>query len=142
MALFPKIQSPCPYQSNLAAVMDGDMCRMCKRHVVDLTAMSDAARVAFLDGCTGEVCVSYRIRPALAAAVLAAAIAVPATASACAATEEFIVVAGGLKDLTAIEYVETTSDRALPNLPVVYDDDAKPQVATTVDTPIKAPGAT
>jgi hypothetical protein len=31
MASFPKIQNPCPYQDNLAAIMDGDMCRMCRR---------------------------------------------------------------------------------------------------------------
>ena len=84
MALFPKIQSPCPYQADLAAIMDGDMCRMCKRQVTDLTAMDDAGRVAFFEDCETEVCVSYRVpvRSALGAAVLAAAAvaALPAAA--------------------------------------------------------------
>ena len=31
MARFPKIDRPCPYKANLAAVMDGDFCTMCRR---------------------------------------------------------------------------------------------------------------
>lgn len=84
MGLFPKIQSPCPYQANLATIMDGSMCRMCKREVTDLTAMDDGARVAFFETCETEVCVSYAvpIRSALGAAALAAAAvaALPAAA--------------------------------------------------------------
>ncbi|HEV2866777.1 MAG TPA: hypothetical protein VGX37_09690, partial [Allosphingosinicella sp.] len=83
MPLFPKIQSPCPYTSQLASIMDGDVCRMCKRQVFDLTDMADGDRVAFLSGCRDEVCVSYRLRPALAAAALAASmVALPAAAAA------------------------------------------------------------
>ena len=33
MAIFPKIQSPCPYKGNLSDIMDGDLCRLCKRQV-------------------------------------------------------------------------------------------------------------
>src|ERR1700760_3664773 len=68
MALYPRIESPCPYKGNLADIMDGDVCRLCKREVFDLTAMGDAERVAFMKGCAGEVCVSYRMpmRTALA----------------------------------------------------------------------------
>ena len=75
MPIFPRIQSPCPYKSNLAAVMDGDLCRTCNRNVFDLTAMDDGERLAFLAGCEEEVCVSYRIpvRAAFTAAALAAA---------------------------------------------------------------------
>jgi len=126
MALFPKIQSPCPYRNNLAAVMEGDMCRMCKRQVVDITAMTDGERVAFLSGCETEVCVSYRlpVRPVLAAAAIAATVvAAPTAAAACEVTNEMVIVVGGIKDTSNIEYVETASDRALPTLPVVYDDD-------------------
>ena len=47
VGLFPKIQSPCPYKGNLADVMDGDVCRLCKREVTDLTALGDDERVAF-----------------------------------------------------------------------------------------------
>src|SRR5665213_4627527 len=78
MALDPKIQSPCPYKNNLAAIMDGDVCRMCKRHVFDLSGMSDVERDFLIKGCKDEICVSYKfpIRPAIAAAALAAAVIV------------------------------------------------------------------
>lgn len=82
MAVFPKIQGSCPYQDNLSAIMEGDRCRLCKRNVFDLTDMDDAGRRAFMAGCSGDVCVSYRIRPAIAAAALAAAVsALPAAAT-------------------------------------------------------------
>ena len=48
MNLFPKIQSPCPVKANIAAYMDGDQCRMCRRQVVDITQFSDAETAAFL----------------------------------------------------------------------------------------------
>jgi predicted Fe-S protein YdhL (DUF1289 family) len=124
MALFPKIQSPCPYKSNIAALMDGDMCRACKRQVVDLTDMTDGERVAFMKSCTGEVCVSYRfpVRPVLAAAVMAAAIAVPVAAAACQAEETVAVEMGGIKDPANVKFVENPGDKAIPELPVVYEN--------------------
>src|SRR5690349_3365138 len=87
MAVFPKIQSPCPYKDEtyFAAMLDGDFCRLCKRQVVDLGDWSDGERMAFLAGCTEEVCVSYKLpsRPALVAAALTASIAMlPAAAAA------------------------------------------------------------
>jgi predicted Fe-S protein YdhL (DUF1289 family) len=122
MARFPKIQSPCPYVDRLASIMDGDVCRMCKRQVFELTDMSDAQREDFLKSCAGrEVCVSYRIRPALVGAALAAAV-VGAPASAAAQIQTVIVVAGGLRSTKHIEYVETAADRATPPLPVVYEE--------------------
>jgi len=137
MALFPKIQSPCPYQANLAAIMDGDMCRMCKREVVDLTAMDDVGRVAFFGDCATEVCVSYRvpIRSALGAAALAAAAvaALPAAAQdspaptvdvtvAAAAVDEapvdegdeIVIIAGGIKDVRNVEFVEEDPTQTSP----------------------------
>jgi predicted Fe-S protein YdhL (DUF1289 family) len=129
MAIFPKIQSPCPYKNNLAAIMDGDTCRMCKRQVFDLTDMRDEERVAFMQACVGEVCVSYRvpIRPALAAATLAAlSIAMPTAA---AAQEDYMeIVVGGVRDLHKVKYVEIVADRAVPELPAIYED--APAVAT------------
>jgi hypothetical protein len=123
MPLFPKIQSPCPYKSNLAAVMDGDMCRMCNRRVYDLTAMSDGERVAFFHGCTGEVCVSYRLalRPAVAAAALAAA-AASVPAGACPPAESMVITVGGIKDPANVRFVEQKADRAIPVLPIVYEE--------------------
>jgi predicted Fe-S protein YdhL (DUF1289 family) len=125
MAIFPKIQSPCPYKGNLSAIMDGDVCRLCKRQVFDLTRMNDGERVAFMEGCSDQVCVTYRfpVRPAVAAAALAvAAIAVPTAAAACDATSETVVVTGGIKDPANVKYVQAPVDRSVPELPVVYDD--------------------
>ena len=114
MPPFPKIASPCPYVSNLAAIMDGDQCRMCKRQVFDLTAMSEGERLAFLAGCEEEVCVSYSIpvRPALRAAAIAAALAAPAAAAGGQAQRQvppppiMIPVAGGLPVPSNVQVVE------------------------------------
>lgn len=123
MALFPKIQSPCPYKGDLSAILDGSMCRLCKRQVFDLSDMSDGERVAFMQGCSGEVCVTYRVRPVLAAAAIAAAaFAVPTAAAACTETNAFET--GGIKDTAHVQYVQYTedpADREMPVLPVLYD---------------------
>ncbi len=134
MAIFPKIQSPCPYKNDLAAIMDGDMCRMCKRQVVDLTAMSDEGRVAFLSACKEEVCVSYRLplRAASAAAALAvagmpmAAAAADAPPPPCNPSMEVVeyVVVGGIKDPAHLSYVKA-DETGLKPLPVVYEDAGK-----------------
>lgn len=156
MAMFPKIQSPCPYKGNLSAVMDGDFCRMCKRNVVDLTAWSDDERVSFLASCETEVCVSYRvpIRPALVAAAMAAAVAaLPAAAQDASAapvavadatapnpvvdavdTYEPDIFVGGITDPKNAEFVEDAADASMPALPVVYED-AKPVTAPAVRKP-------
>lgn len=144
MAIFPKIQSPCPYKGELAAVMDGDFCRMCKRRVHDLSAWSDGERVAFLAACSDEVCVSYRIplREMLAAATLVSLAATPAAAasndsglSVAALAEgalgiieepqEYIFI-GGIKDPARIDYVEHATDASVPELPMVYEEGDEP----------------
>jgi predicted Fe-S protein YdhL (DUF1289 family) len=128
MAIYPKVQSPCPYVGNLAAIMDGDMCRVCKRQVLDLTAMTDDERVVFMRGCKDEVCVTYRfpVRPVIAAAAIAAAMAVvPTVAAACSdATVETVVVTGGIKDPAHVEFTQNPGDAAIPELPVVYESGA------------------
>lgn len=131
MALFPKIQSPCPYKNNIASLMDGDMCRACKRQVVDLTNMTDSERVAFMKSCTGEVCVSYKfpVRPVLAAAVMVAAIGAPVAAAACEAVETVTIEMGGIKDPANVKFVENPSDKAIPDLPVVYENAGTKQIA-------------
>lgn len=124
MALFPKIQSPCPYQRNLAAIMDGDFCRVCKRQVFDITDWSDDQRVAFLKSCSEKVCVSYRIKPALAAAALAAAaMAVPTAATAQGSVSEVVVITGGAIDSSNVEYIQDDSDADTATLPIVYEND-------------------
>ena len=78
MSLFPLIQRPCPYIDRLESVMEGDFCRMCRRDVHDLTGMDEARRSAFLASCGGDACVRYtlNVKPALAAALIAASVAV------------------------------------------------------------------
>ncbi len=139
MAIFPKIQSPCPYKANLAAMMDGDMCRMCKRQVHDITDWTDTQRVSFLAGCSEEVCVSYTlpVKVAAAAAMAIATLAAPMAAAAqdCPDTEVYVIV-GGIHDPANTEMVETAADKAMPQLPVVYEDAAPTvQAATTADKP-------
>lgn len=135
MARFPKIDSPCPYKSQLSAVLDGDFCRMCKRDVFDLSGWSDGERAAFLSGCETEVCVRYTlpIRPAIAAAALAmAAVAAPAHAQDTAAAAASVpdveldqIIVGGIKDPKNARLVEDPADAALPQLPVVFDEPAE-----------------
>jgi hypothetical protein len=142
MGLFPVIQNPCPYKSNLAAVMDGDMCRMCSRQVVDLMAMGDAERMAFLSACSGEICVSYKLplKRAMAAAALAAATIpfavaaqeAPSSVDGAPADEEYMdIFVGGIKDLSKVTYVESAADLAMPELPVEYEE---PPVVTPKPT--------
>ncbi len=131
MALYPKIDSPCPYKGDLSAILDGDVCRLCKREVFDLSAMDDAQRVAFMRGCAGEVCVTYRMpmRTALAAAALAAAVvAVPTAVAACSdpTEEEVVITTGGIKDPANVQYMKDTSDKNMPAVPVVYEPKQEP----------------
>jgi hypothetical protein len=154
MARFPRIDSPCPYKSQAAAFMDGDMCRLCQRQVFDLSAMEEDARAAFLRGCSEEICVSYRlpVRPALAAAALAAALAaMPAAAQEAPAAPtapdvvqaeeqidyvyEIPIVLGGIKDPARAPLIEDPADLALTEAPVTYEDEAPPAA------PAAKPGA-
>jgi len=159
MAFFPKIQSPCPYKANLAAVMDGDFCRMCERQVFDLSHLSSAEKRAFLAGCAGEVCISYRFAPAVAAAALAAAMpaaaaaqdlgpAVPNAAAIAASTAEIAsmgdmqIVVGGIKDPSNVQFVADPTDHGVPDLPIVYEDAptraAAPRPARPTQTPARS----
>jgi hypothetical protein len=86
MTSFPRIQHPCPYLDRLDAVVDDGFCRMCRRDVHDLTGMDGQQRADFVAG-RGDACVSYtlNVKPAVAAALIAASAAVlvaPAAASA------------------------------------------------------------
>ena len=83
MSLFPKVQSPCPYKGKFADIMQGNQCRLCKREVVDLTALSSEDRMAFLNACETEVCVSYRVgaRTVLAAMAMST-VTIPSIAEA------------------------------------------------------------
>lgn len=122
MAVFPRVQSPCPYKARLSTIMEGDYCRACQRSVVDLTAMTDDGRRAFMAGCVEDVCVSYRIRPVAAAAAAAAAVMVPTAAAAQDGDIAYIIL-GGITDPANTEFVDEAELAEVPELPVVYDDD-------------------
>jgi hypothetical protein len=84
MARVPVINSPCPLRWREAPTPGADFCGQCQRRVHNLDLMSMAEREAFLQGCTGEVCVSYTVkrRTSLPVAVgfgLAALAVVPLT---------------------------------------------------------------
>ena len=149
MAIFPKVQNPCPYKGRLSEVIDGDFCGMCKRQVHDITDWSDSQRLALFEGCTDEVCVSYKlpVAPAIAAAALAAA-ALGAPSAAAAQQQggvqevEWIIV-GGIKDTANVEMVQAPEDAATPELPVVYeaeatDAGAAPKAADAIPDPTRS----
>jgi predicted Fe-S protein YdhL (DUF1289 family) len=134
MAVFPLIDSPCPYKGRLSEIMEGDTCRMCRRQVHDLTSMADADRRAFLKACRGEVCVSYRVAAGTAVALTAfgvTALASPPAAAQTDPTQCFeVIVVGGVKDPSRAVLVEDDGDKLIPELPVVFEPapkaDAKP----------------
>ncbi|HYE46676.1 MAG TPA: hypothetical protein VEA44_12990 [Caulobacter sp.] len=148
MAIFPKIQSPCPLKANLARYMDGDTCRMCKRQVHDLSAMSDGQRLAFMQGCAEEVCVSYRLPAKLAAAAAMASLALATPLAAAAQdvepdeVEMQDLIVGGIKDLKKVEYIEDQADAAIPELPIVYENEPEVSDADEAPKPVKESAGT
>ncbi|MEZ5970921.1 MAG: hypothetical protein R3C31_03855 [Hyphomonadaceae bacterium] len=125
MSIFPKIQGPCPYKSELSKYMDGDLCRLCDRRVVDLNPLSSAERVALISGCKEKICVSYNLRPAVAAALTVAAIGTPLSAAAQdASMDEVEIIVGTIIEPNTVEYV--SEPVALIELPVIYDDEQTP----------------
>jgi hypothetical protein len=60
MALFPKIDQPCPLGIDAQRRIAG-YCGHCSKHVQALDGMNDAERGAFLRNAAGPVCVSYRV---------------------------------------------------------------------------------
>lgn len=141
MAVFPRIQRSCPYKSQLAAAMDGDICRICDHQVVDLTDWSDDERIAFVASRKEDVCISYRLplRPALAAAALAAAAlptmaaaqdsaAPPATQAPADDMETNDIVGvfsiGAIKDPANTMFATAEELAARPEVPVAYEDES------------------
>lgn len=122
MSIFPKVQGPCPYKSDLSKYMEGDLCRMCDRRVVNLNPLSDTERVALISGCKERICVSYSLRPAVAAALTIAAIGAPMSAAAQEAFVEAEIV-GAILDPNAVEYISKDVDDTAPAMPVIYDDE-------------------
>jgi len=73
------------------------------------------------------------VKPAIAAAAIAAAsIVLPTAAAACSDTTEVTVVGvGGIKDPANVKFVEDPSDKKIPELPVVYENPSKSDTAET-----------
>jgi hypothetical protein len=90
MAKAPVIESPCPIAGKALPAGDTEHCTLCDRSVHNLDRMNSRERVAFMNSCSGKVCVAYTVRiPAsglrkrafAAAALTAAALtALPAAA--------------------------------------------------------------
>jgi predicted Fe-S protein YdhL (DUF1289 family) len=152
MSLFPRIQSPCPYKGNLSDIMDGSLCRLCKREVFDLTALSVGERQALLNGCETEICVSYAVsaRSVLAAAAMGVGLAAmtapafaqqteqagPVAAVAEDTTEYMDIIVGGLRAPKDAQWVKDEPVSDAPALPVIYDDPAPaPATGQAVMTP-------
>jgi hypothetical protein len=77
MALQPRIDQPCPLRFGAMPQPGQDFCTRCTRQVHNLDRLDETARIDFLRGCDGPVCVAYsvrRVRP-LAALVAAASVA-------------------------------------------------------------------
>jgi hypothetical protein len=121
--------------------MEGDVCKMCRRQVLDLTGMDDVARLAFLRSCEGEVCVSYLApaRVAFAAMAAAAAVAAPMAAAACDPTQ-ILMTAGSIRDPAHTQFVRDAGDSAVPVLPVAYEikATARAPASTSADSSGKA----
>ncbi len=128
MAIYPKIQSPCPYAGELSAFMDGDLCRKCNRQVFDLSGMSDDGHIAFLSACQKEVCVTYKfsLKTVAAAAIAVTALATPLTAAADPAggdnvSDAEVVYVGAIHDPSNVSYTADPHAAATPDIPVVYE---------------------
>ena len=63
--MYPRIDSPCPLKTIQFPEQGNFSCSVCSREVHDLSAMSERQRYAFLRQCSGEVCVSYKVKAGL-----------------------------------------------------------------------------
>lgn len=124
MSIFPQIQSHCPYKSELSKYLEGDLCRMCDRRVVNLNPLSDAERVSLISACKDQICVSYNLRPAIAAALTIAAIGAPMSAAAQdVVIEEDAIIVGAILEPASVQYILDAASADLIDLPVIYDDE-------------------
>ena len=64
MARVPKITSPCPLRWAGSPQPGMDFCGHCQRRVHNLDLLSVPERDEFLQGCSGNVCVSYTVKRA------------------------------------------------------------------------------
>lgn len=133
MALFPRIDSPCPLSADEQWAIDG-RCARCDKHVHALNEMNSAQRPDLLAAASGPLCVSYKVSAAQAlrmsgvgfamAATLVAATGIAAEAPVYPADEadyeklEFIIITGGVDDPADAAWID---DSDLPELPVLVE---------------------
>ena len=137
--MFPRIDRPCPYADRLASVMDGDFCRMCKCTVFDLDAMAPRERRTFLKRTRDEdTCVTYRVKPALAAMALVAAMtaASPAMAQDFSEEEPGIIVSAGRLPRLNIAAAPVQTVRPADVRPNRERPRRKPRRATPASEPV------
>jgi len=60
----PVITSPCPLRWAKSPQPGMDFCGQCQRRVYNLDLMSEQEKEQFLLGCSGSVCVSYKVKRA------------------------------------------------------------------------------
>lgn len=146
MALFPRINSPCPLSADEQKAVDG-RCARCDKHVHALNEMNSAQCAELLAAASGPLCVSYKVSAAQAlrmsgvgfamAATLVAGAAVAADAPVYPANEagseklEFIIITGGVDDPTDAAWID---DSDLPELPVLVET-AIPSSASNKPSP-------
>ena len=140
--MFPPVESPCPLKSIQFPENGNFNCSVCKREVHDLSAMDAEGRATFLRECSGEVCVSYKVkrgvnqlkRSAIAGLFLVSAtgLALPAAAQVGAALAEDMdeILVGGIKLPPHVEKTQSTQqqssdDKKLQLIPVVEEDESE-----------------
>jgi len=108
MALFPKIDQPCPLGID-AQKRIGGYCSRCDKGVHALDAMTDAERRALLRDARGSICVSYRTPSRAPSCVGFGAAVALSIASPSFATEPPILAAGSPQPLQSVETTHETS---------------------------------
>jgi hypothetical protein len=152
MARVPKITSPCPLRWAAAPQPGMDFCGHCQRRVHNLDLMSDSERTAFLEGCSGSVCVSYTVKraariPVALGVSLAAVAGVTSAADGVTTTFPAVVVspdspycnlpgnddvtieAGGTESGEKLQWVDETEAK-LPDKPELPDIEASTWLPT------------
>ena len=142
MARVPKITSACPLRWAGSPQPGMDFCGHCQRRVHNLDLLSVPEREEFLQGCSGNVCVSYTVKRAARLPValgLGLAVVAGSTSAADVVTTpdspycdlpgsgDFLV--GGTEAGEKLQWVDE-AEAKLPNKPDLPDIDASTWLPT------------
>ena len=148
MALVPKITSPCPLRWQTAPSAGRDFCGQCERRVHNLDGMDEAQRRAFLDGCSGKVCVFYTVKRRSASPLMGVGLAAATVfASASLADDQQaltpgtycelneVIVTGGTEAGRQLEWIDEEEAAKAPKseLPQIAESDWLPSPAGSGD---------